>query len=461
MNKVLSGCVVGMWCIGIFAEDAVTTNRIVVDFAQTNGVVKPLHGVNNAPRKLWGEQESFREAGIPYMRTHDSCGQWGGAHFVDIPNIFPKFDADEDDPASYDFAFTDHWLATVIGAGTKVFYRLGVTIENNWKIKAYNIRPPKDFAKWARICEHVVRHYNEGWADGFKWGIDYWEIWGEPENPPLWQGTREQYFELYRVASKHLKKCFPKIKVGGYGGCGFYALDASKADDFRKSFLSWFDDFCGFVTNPETACPLDFFSWHVYLSGDDVQTISEHSTHVRQALDTVGLVNTENILDEWNRIGPTENEFDEMKGPLGAAMAGEAFCVMQNVSVDKAMYYDALPTRRYCGLYHFPSGRTTMTYEVFRLWNQLYRLGMAVICKGAQAGLGVSAARGKSGHAVLIANNSPVKRMVSVAFLAEGDGQFYLVRLDEDHAQGKDREVFSTDRSILMPPRSIVYIADF
>ena len=28
--------------------------------------------------------------------------------------------------------------------------------------------PPKDYAKWARICEHVVRHYNEGWG----WGAD-------------------------------------------------------------------------------------------------------------------------------------------------------------------------------------------------------------------------------------------------------------------------------------------------
>ena len=84
------------------------------------------------------------------------------------------------------FAFTDAYLKPLVEAGCKIFYRLGVTIENNWKIKAYNIYPPKDFAKWARICEHVVRHYNEGWAHGFKWGIEYWEIWNEPENLPMW-----------------------------------------------------------------------------------------------------------------------------------------------------------------------------------------------------------------------------------------------------------------------------------
>ena len=104
------------------------------------------------------------------------------------------------DPASYDFAFTDAYLKPVAEAGTEVFYRLGVTIENFWTIKAYRIDPPKDFGKWARICEHIIRHYNEGWADGFRWNLRYWEVWCEPENPPLWQGTREQFFELYRVA---------------------------------------------------------------------------------------------------------------------------------------------------------------------------------------------------------------------------------------------------------------------
>ena len=49
--------------------------------------------------------------------------------------------------------------------------------------------PPKDYAKWARICEHIITHYTEGWADGFNYKITYWEIWNEPENIQMWQGT--------------------------------------------------------------------------------------------------------------------------------------------------------------------------------------------------------------------------------------------------------------------------------
>ena len=90
---------------------------------------------------------------------------------------------------------------------------MGVTIENQCYIRAYHIHPPKDFGKWARICEHIIRHYNEGWANGFHFGIVYWEIWNEPDNGlpgenQMWTGTDEEYFALYDVTAKHLKKCF-------------------------------------------------------------------------------------------------------------------------------------------------------------------------------------------------------------------------------------------------------------
>ena len=110
-------------------------------------------------------------------------------------------------------------------------YRLGVTIE--WGSKKYSCNPPQDFAKWARICEHIIMHYNKGWANGFEYGIDYWEIWNEPENPPMWTGTKEQFLELYKVSSKYLKEKFPEIKIGGYGSCGFYAHFRPNMSDFH------------------------------------------------------------------------------------------------------------------------------------------------------------------------------------------------------------------------------------
>ena len=122
-----------------------------IDFDAERGAIKPLHGVNNAPVRVNGKQsqDEFKTAGIPFVRTHDTAYSFGGTHYVDIPNVFPNFDADETNPANYDFAYTDAYLKPIVAAGCKLFYRLGVTIENNWRVKAYNIFPPKDYAKWA------------------------------------------------------------------------------------------------------------------------------------------------------------------------------------------------------------------------------------------------------------------------------------------------------------------------
>lgn len=411
--------------------------EVSIDFSAARGAVKPLHGVNNAPMRINGKQNEFRSAGIPFVRTHDTYGAWGGAHYVDIPNLFPNFDADENDPASYDFAFTDAYLKPLVEAGCKIFYRLGVTIENNWKVKAYNIYPPKDFAKWARVCEHVVRHYNEGWANGFKWNIEYWEIWGEPENPPLWQGTKEQFFELYRVTANHLKKTFPSIKVGGYGSCGFYVLDDEKLrrnSAFYRSFVTWFEDFCRYVQSPETKATLDFFSWHLYIySGTKVERIVTHADYVRKTLDAAGLTATESVFDEWNVFrGPEDRKWDIIKTHVGAADVMAAFCLMQSSSIDKAMYYDACPTRRHCGLFFFPSMRITPCFEAFRAWNEMAKLGTNVACAVSGNGLYAAAASGASGRAFLVSNTGNKTETVTVT--GAGEGEFSLHRIDARHA---------------------------
>jgi len=393
-------------CLGASAVAEIT-----IDFGASAGRIKPLHGVNNAPIRIGGDQREFRQAGIPSVRLHDACGSWGGTHYVDIPNIFPDFEADENDPKSYDFAFTDAFLKPIVAAGSDIFYRLGVTIETRGSIRAYNIYPPKDFAKWARVCEHVVRHYNEGWANGFKWNIVYWEVWNEPESRAMWRGTRQQFYDLYGTVARHLKACFPNIKVGGYGSCGFYLTDDPQnleghfAGDTRlmETFIPWFRDFCAYVTAPATRAPLDFFTWHYYRSNEVVQPqrLAGHARFVRETLDGFGLAKTESILDEWNS---TAHGFEGMKTMPGASFCADMFCQLQAASVDMAHYYDALPQRAYCGLFRFPSQETTPTYEAFRAWNELYRLGGSAKVDCAEAHFNAAAATDGKAFAVLLVN---------------------------------------------------------
>ncbi len=202
---------------------------IYIDPTQITGKIKPMHCVNNGPIQATSTQvrsnaAEYAAARIPYARIHDAafCSFYGSEHTVDIQAVFPDFDKDPEDPASYDFTITDHYLKTILDCGTKIFYRLGSKIEH-W-IKKYNTLPPKDFKKWAVICEHIIMHYNEGWADGFRWNIEYWEIWNEPDGaedgwPPedkaCWGGTVAQFYEFYTLAAKHLKQRFPSLKISG------------------------------------------------------------------------------------------------------------------------------------------------------------------------------------------------------------------------------------------------------
>ena len=165
--------------------------HISIDFTKSIGPVRPVHSTGQGPvlPGLMPDFSMFRylkEAGVPYARLHDVGGMFGGDLYVDIPNLFRDFDADENDPASYDFTFTDLYLKALVENGVEPYFRLGVTIENFARSigPAYRIFPPKDFKKWARICEHVIRHYTEGWANGYRWKITYWEIWNEADDSP-------------------------------------------------------------------------------------------------------------------------------------------------------------------------------------------------------------------------------------------------------------------------------------
>ena len=108
--------------------------KITADFSATKGSIKPMHGVGQPPflgNIVFFDFSMFRylsEAGIPLSRLHDVGGRFGGGCFVDIPNLFRDFDADPEDPAAYDFTFTDMLLEALVQSGAAPLLRLGVTI---------------------------------------------------------------------------------------------------------------------------------------------------------------------------------------------------------------------------------------------------------------------------------------------------------------------------------------------
>ena len=405
----------------------------------SKGKIKPMHSVGQPPILGWDDFSMFhylKEIGVKYSRLHDTGGPFGKGIYVDIPNLFRDFDANPYDPASYDFAFTDRLLQAMIDNDIEPYFRLGVTIENECQVKAYRIFPPKDNLQWARICEGVIRHYTQGWANGFHWNITHWEIWNEPENMPdplenhMWRGTFEQYLDLYETASKHLKKLFPNLMIGGYASCGLYAVTrsigyelypAAKArfDFLLKSFL----DFVAFVK--KNKCPLDFFSFHFY---DVAKNARKQIEFIRKTLDDAGLQKTEMSLNEWMMPGIGECGNMEQAANI-AAMIVE----MQQLPVDDAEIYDArCGMGAYSPLFNPITHKPRKAYYCLKAFNELYKLGNDVPVTGLPDGMYAAAAQNKSRRAVMLVNISK-KEILFELDLGVKKGTIKCFCVNEEH----------------------------
>lgn len=399
-------------------------------FEKKTGKIKPMHAVGQPPTDIGlNEIDSsmlryLKEANIPYSRMHDVGGTFGRNLFVDVPNLFRDFDADENDPESYDFIFTDKLFEALMEYGVEPYFRLGVTIENCHGIKAYRIFPPKDFAKWARICEHIVKHYNEGWANGYHFNIKYWEIWNEPdgdrivENNDMWRGTAEQFYDLYAVTAKHLKEVFgDSIKIGGYGSRGLYLgfmqfeekyTSPHELANWEKNEYYHLEFFRGFVERiKKDNVPFDFFSHHSYL---DVGRTERVQRYCEALLEEYGLRDVEIHLNEWNTVKKRETRGSSQSAAESAAM----MISMQRTKMQVMCYYDArFNTSMYAGLFNPLTAKPFCTFYSFAAFGELYRLGAEVQVEGWGDGLYALAATNGEEKGILITNIGETKSVTT------------------------------------------------
>lgn len=345
--------------------------KILIDLNNKCGKIKHMNSVNNGPFKSvrnFDTFDAFKAARIPYARNHDASffSAYGGEFTVDVHRIFRDFSRDENDPKSYSFASTDIYLKTIEAAGTKTFYRLGSNIEHYEKCGTI---PPPDNRKWARICEHIIRHYTEGWADGFFMDIEYWEIWNEPDcglasgSSPCWQGTQDEFIDLFAVTYKHLKSCFPHLKIGGPA---FAYLP--ECYDFATRLFKRLND---------ENLKLDFFSYHCYAR--DTEWFGEMINMAHKFVIENGQPDTELILNEWNYVRGWAGEewkhsLQTEKGLKGSSFVTACMATGQKLPVDMLMYYDARPCGMN-GLFHTDTYECLKTYYSIAYFSNLLELG--------------------------------------------------------------------------------------
>lgn len=428
--------------------------NINFNFDNKIGKIKPMHGVGQPPSNgiNSGMFHYLTEAGIPYSRLHDMGGWYGGNMFVDISNIFRDFSADENDENSYDFAFSDILIKDLYDSKCQVIYRLGESIENYHYVKAYRILPPADYKKWAVICEHIIKHYNEGWANGFNFNIQYWEIWNEPDNGrddtenQMWHGTPEQFYELYDVTAKHLKSVFGnKIKVGGFATCGFrhifsdpekYGIEYEKqtknvyCGERSANFMRFIDGFFAYIKKHNS--PLDFFSWHSYLSTEKTLLCAKYA---EKMLNDLGYGDVETQVNEWNNCMEDDDDYGDverlgfkLRGTgMAAAKAAGMMCGMQNTKTQLLCYYDArCETSLYGGMFNPLTREPFQLYYSFVAFNELYKLGtQAEVEYEKEPGLYVLGAVKCKQKAAMFVNES--EKDIEVSTNLSGNLSLYII----------------------------------
>jgi hypothetical protein len=274
--------------------------------------------------------------------------------------------------------------------------------------------------------------------------IEYWEIWNEPDLDPddsdhkrCWGGTAKEFYELYNITLKHLKSCFPNLKIGGPACAGL-----------KEPWLE------GFFASLGDVKP-DFFSWHVYAY--NTEKVLTRLRRARQLLDEHGLQKTESILNEWNYVkGWMGDEWlyslKMEKALKGASFTSAVMLSCQYEPLDMLIYYDARP----CGMNGLFSTDYVCDrlkgYYPFLMFNSLYRQKAAVKPEIEGEDIYAAAAAGDEQNLMLTYYNdddSSTEKEVKVTFKnVENEGrvrlEYYL--LDEDHdAELVREEIFTSN----------------
>jgi len=397
------------------------------DLSKKLGSFKILNATNGGPwharhmdQQIRSNFKDYVAARIPYSRNHDLGGLNPFSH--DISGIFPNFDADVNDPESYYFDCTDESILVTLEAGTKTFYRLGQTIEH--QIKKHHTLPPKDFQKWAEICEHIIRHYTEGWANGFTHDMPYWEIWNEADldeddskNKKTWGGTKAQFFDMYEIVAKHLKKCFPHLKIGGPS----LAFREDRAADFLREMK-------------KRGVEIDFFSWHIYAK--EPAEIIEKAYRIQKLVVESGYGDAELILNEWNYVRGWLEDFqysiNAIHGIKGASFVMSVLCEAQKCdAIDMLMYYDTRKSA-FNGVFDYYSYQPLKGYYPLMWYGKFYDMEAEVRCETSPENIYTLCGVDKDGKAMCIVTNyseddASLPKDVKIDFGKDGKYEVYIV----------------------------------
>lgn len=242
--RVLSIIILTLLALTLKAQEI---REIITDSHQTKELSRYYNfcvgagRANEGLRAEWQKQltEVKRECGFRYIRFH------GLLH--DDMGVYKE----KKGKPVYNFHYIDALYDFLLSIDVKPFVELSFMPEDLksgnetvfwWK---GNKTPPADKGKYASLIYEVVKHLVQ------RYGLDevkqwYFEVWNEPNHKGFFTGTKEDYFEMYKIAANSVKKVSPELRVGGPATAG-------------NAWVGDFIDYCD-----KNNVPLDYISTHTY-----------------------------------------------------------------------------------------------------------------------------------------------------------------------------------------------------
>lgn len=196
---------------------------------------------NEGLRAGWLEQLSLvqKNCGFEYVRFH-------GLFHDDMCIYFPK----KDGTVVYNWQYVDELFDRMLDLNVKPFVELaffpkemaGTNGKTQFWWKANISVDRNNFGKWHDLVkaftQHVVERY--GINEVLSW---YFEVWNEPNlNPGFLDGTKSDYFRLYKEAALAVKSVDERLKVGGPSTSNYIADKRYEGEIYDKNKSVFYSD---------------------------------------------------------------------------------------------------------------------------------------------------------------------------------------------------------------------------
>lgn len=200
-------------------------------------------------------KKAHDEIGFKYIRFH---GLLDDDMSVVIAPMLPL------DKPQISFFNIDRIFDFLESIGMKPFVELGFmpeayasTSQTTFHYKGYSSMPKED-SQWTNLIQLLMEHLEDryGAREVRSW---FFEVWNEPNLRFFFDGTMKDYFHLYEITARTIKKVDGKLRVGGPATS-------------NNMWIPELKKFCA-----DNNVPLDFISTHHYPSDDPLSRAGMNS----------------------------------------------------------------------------------------------------------------------------------------------------------------------------------------